>query len=117
MFSESLRRLPAGGYRRRSSQTGADRKDAHSGAPSLMAANASGCRSPFLPPSYVPSTESEYFTANRQGRHQLAIEYRFRPATSPSNAEIRDQIQAMALSTKVPSGSNTSTTCDSIPSS
>ena len=41
-------------------------------------------------------TESEYFTAKRKAAKQLGLEYRFRPADLPSNAEIRDQIQAMA---------------------
>src|SRR4051794_18879789 len=41
-------------------------------------------------------TESEYFTAKRKAAKQLGVEYRFRPADLPSNAEIRDQIQAMA---------------------
>ena len=41
-------------------------------------------------------TESEYFTAKRKAAKQLGVEYRFRPGDLPSNAEIRDQIQAMA---------------------
>ncbi|MFO0952799.1 MAG: hypothetical protein U0835_16950 [Isosphaeraceae bacterium] len=41
-------------------------------------------------------TETEYFTAKRKAARQLGLEYRFRPADLPSNAEIRDQIQAMA---------------------
>ncbi len=41
-------------------------------------------------------TESEYFTAKRKAAKQLGLEYRFRPGDLPSNAEIRDQIQAMA---------------------
>ena len=41
-------------------------------------------------------TESEYFTAKRKAAKQLGVEYRFRPADLPSNAEIRDQIQSMA---------------------
>ena len=41
-------------------------------------------------------SESEYFTAKRKAAKQLGVEYRFRPADLPSNAEIRDQIQAMA---------------------
>jgi len=41
-------------------------------------------------------TESEYFTAERKAAKQLGLEYRFRPGDLPSNAEIRDQIQAMA---------------------
>lgn len=40
--------------------------------------------------------ETEYFTAKRKAAKQLGVEYRFRPADLPSNAEIRDQIQAMA---------------------
>ncbi|HYE21140.1 MAG TPA: HD domain-containing protein [Tepidisphaeraceae bacterium] len=41
-------------------------------------------------------SESEYFTAKRKAAKQLGVEYRFRPKDLPSNAEIRDQIQAMA---------------------
>ena len=41
-------------------------------------------------------TESEYFTAKRKAAKQLGVEYRHRPGELPSNAEIRDQIQAMA---------------------
>ncbi len=41
-------------------------------------------------------TESEYFTAKRKAAKQLGVEYRFRPGDLPTNAEIRDQIQAMA---------------------
>jgi predicted HD phosphohydrolase len=41
-------------------------------------------------------TESEYFSAKRKAARQLGVEYRFRPGDLPSNAEIRDQIQAMA---------------------
>ena len=40
--------------------------------------------------------ETEYFTAKRKAARQLGVEYRYRPADLPSNAEIRDQIQAMA---------------------
>src|SRR3954452_9421864 len=40
--------------------------------------------------------ESEYFTAKRKAARQLGLEYRFRPHDLPSNAEIRDQIQALA---------------------
>src|SRR3954462_7968041 len=40
--------------------------------------------------------ESEYFTAKRKAARQLGVEYRFRPKDLPSNAEIRDQIQALA---------------------
>jgi hypothetical protein len=41
-------------------------------------------------------SESEYFTAKRKAARQLGVEYRFRPKDLPSNAEIRDQIQALA---------------------
>lgn len=41
-------------------------------------------------------SESEYFTAKRKAAKQLGVEYRFRPGDLPSNAEVRDQIQAMA---------------------
>jgi len=41
-------------------------------------------------------TESEYFTAKRKAAKQLGVEHRYRPGDLPSNAEIRDQIQAMA---------------------
>src|ERR1700761_2277115 len=41
-------------------------------------------------------SESEYFTAKRKAAKQLGVEYRYRPGDLPSNAEIRDQIQAMA---------------------
>ena len=41
-------------------------------------------------------TESEYFTAKRKAAKQIGVESRFRPGDLPSNAEIRDQIQAMA---------------------
>ena len=40
--------------------------------------------------------ESEYFTAKRKAARQLGVEYRYRPCDLPSNAEIRDQIQALA---------------------
>jgi hypothetical protein len=40
--------------------------------------------------------ESEYFTAKRKAARRLGVEYRFRPRDLPSNAEIRDQIQALA---------------------
>ena len=40
--------------------------------------------------------ESEYFTAKRKAARQLGVEYRFRPKDLPSNAEIRDQIGALA---------------------
>jgi predicted nucleotidyltransferase len=41
-------------------------------------------------------TESEYFTAKRKAARQLGLEYRFHPHDLPSNAEIRDHIQALA---------------------
>src|SRR3954463_7750397 len=41
-------------------------------------------------------TESEYFTAKRKAARQLGVEERHRPKDLPSNAEIRDQIQALA---------------------
>ena len=41
-------------------------------------------------------TESEYFTAKRKAARQLGVEYRFRPKDLPSNAEIREQIRALA---------------------
>ena len=40
--------------------------------------------------------ESEYFTAKRKAAGRLGVKYRFRPGDLPTNAEIRDQIQAMA---------------------
>jgi predicted nucleotidyltransferase len=40
--------------------------------------------------------ESEYFTAKRKAARQLGVEYRFRPKDLPSNAEIREQIGALA---------------------
>jgi hypothetical protein len=40
--------------------------------------------------------ESEYFTAKRKAARQLGVDYRYRPKDLPSNAEIRDQIQALA---------------------
>lgn len=40
--------------------------------------------------------EKEYFTAKRKAAKQMGVEYRFRPKDLPSNAEIRDQIQALA---------------------
>src|SRR5688572_19775970 len=40
--------------------------------------------------------EKEYLTAKRKAAKQLGLEYRFRPGDLPSNAEIRDQIQALA---------------------
>src|SRR3954467_751472 len=42
-------------------------------------------------------TESEYFTAKRKAARQLGVDYRYRPGDLPSNAEIRDQIQALAM--------------------
>lgn len=41
-------------------------------------------------------SETEYFTAKRKAAKQLGVEWRYRPGDLPSNAEIRDQIQAMA---------------------
>src|SRR3954470_22896843 len=41
-------------------------------------------------------SESEYFTAKRKAAKQLGVEYRFKPGDLPSNAEIRDHIQALA---------------------
>ena len=40
--------------------------------------------------------ESEYFTAKRKAASRLGVKYRFRPGDLPTNAEIRDQVQAMA---------------------
>lgn len=40
--------------------------------------------------------ESEYFTAKRKAARQLGVEYRYRPKDLPSNAEIREQIGALA---------------------
>lgn len=40
--------------------------------------------------------ETEYFTAKRKAARQLGVAYRYRPHDLPSNAEIRDEIQAMA---------------------
>ncbi len=40
--------------------------------------------------------ESEYFTAKRKAARQLGVEFRFRPKDLPSNAEIREQIGALA---------------------
>lgn len=40
--------------------------------------------------------ESEYFTAKRKAARQLGVEYRYRPKDLPSNAEIREQVQALA---------------------
>lgn len=41
-------------------------------------------------------SESEYFTAKRKAARQLGLDYRFKPHDLPSNAEIRDQVQALA---------------------
>jgi predicted HD phosphohydrolase len=41
-------------------------------------------------------TESEYFTAKRKAAKRLGLDHRYHPGDLPSNAEIRDQIQAMA---------------------
>jgi hypothetical protein len=41
-------------------------------------------------------TESEYFTAKRKAARQLGLDYRFKPHDLPSNAEIREQVQALA---------------------
>ena len=40
--------------------------------------------------------ESEYFTAKRKAARQLGVEYRYRPKDLPSNAEVREQIGALA---------------------
>jgi hypothetical protein len=40
--------------------------------------------------------QTEYFTAKRKAAKSLGLDYRFRPHDLPSNAEIRDQIQALA---------------------
>src|SRR3954452_3937933 len=40
--------------------------------------------------------EKEYFTAKRKAARQLGVDERHRPKDLPSNAEIRDQIQALA---------------------
>jgi predicted HD phosphohydrolase len=40
--------------------------------------------------------EKEYFTAKRKAARQLGVDPRYRPKDLPSNAEIRDQIQALA---------------------
>jgi hypothetical protein len=40
--------------------------------------------------------ESEYFTAKRKAARQLGVEYRYHPGDLPSNAEIREQIGALA---------------------
>ena len=40
--------------------------------------------------------ESEYFTAKRKAARRLGVEFRFRPSSLPSNAEIREQIAALA---------------------
>ncbi len=41
--------------------------------------------------------ESEYFTAKRKAAKRLGVEYKYRPKDLPSNAEIRDQIGALAF--------------------
>jgi hypothetical protein len=41
-------------------------------------------------------TESEYYTAKRKAARQLGLDYRFHPHDLPSNAEIRDHVQALA---------------------
>src|SRR4051794_22510983 len=41
-------------------------------------------------------SESEYYTAKRKAARQLGLDYRFHPHDLPSNAEIREQIQALA---------------------
>jgi len=41
-------------------------------------------------------SESEYFTAKRKAARQLGLDYRFKPHDLPSNAEIREQVQALA---------------------
>jgi hypothetical protein len=40
--------------------------------------------------------ETEYYTAKRKAARLLRVEHRFKPGDLPSNAEIRDQIQAFA---------------------
>jgi predicted nucleotidyltransferase len=40
--------------------------------------------------------ESEYFTAKRKAARTLGVDHRHRPKDLPSNAEIRDQVQALA---------------------
>ena len=40
--------------------------------------------------------ESEYFTAKRKAARQMGVDHRFRPKDLPSNAEIREQIGALA---------------------
>jgi hypothetical protein len=41
-------------------------------------------------------SESEYFTAKRKAARQFGLDYRFKPHDLPSNAEIREQVQALA---------------------
>jgi hypothetical protein len=41
-------------------------------------------------------SESEYFTAKRKAARQLGLDYRFKPHDLPSNAEVREQVQALA---------------------
>src|SRR3954471_20233306 len=40
--------------------------------------------------------EKEYFTAKRKAARQLGVDYKYRPGDLPSNAEVRDQVQALA---------------------
>ena len=40
--------------------------------------------------------ESEYFTAKRKAARQMGVDHRYRPKDLPSNAEIREQIGALA---------------------
>src|SRR3954469_1424815 len=40
--------------------------------------------------------ESEYFTAKRKAARQMGVDFKFRPKDLPSNAEIREQIGALA---------------------
>jgi hypothetical protein len=40
--------------------------------------------------------ESEYFTAKRKAARQMGVDSRFRPKDLPSNAEIREHVQALA---------------------
>jgi predicted nucleotidyltransferase len=42
-------------------------------------------------------TEKEYFTAKRKAARQLGLDYRYRPHDLPSNSEIRDHIQQLAM--------------------
>jgi len=47
--------------------------------------------------------ESEYFTAKRKAAAQLGADFRYDPRVLPSNREIRDEIQALALLHEGPS--------------